>query len=144
MDLVGGLVARVRSRLRMMVWILFDRCLVLRIMGWVGWCWGWLMEGCWCWMMVESCWRWMMLMVLWCFGGLVVDHCGRFVRNKLIVGGLCVKAVRLDRGVERKGDGEDVVVGDQLHLVVAVLGLQVGWLEAWWVWRGGWRRQIGL
>ena len=43
---------------------------------------------------------------------MVVDHCGRFVRNKLIVGGLGVKAVRLDRGVERKGDGEDVVVGD--------------------------------
>jgi hypothetical protein len=66
------------------------------------------------------------------------------VRNKLIVGGLGAKAVRLDRGVERKGDGEDVVVGDQLHLVVAVLGLQVGRLEAWWLWRGGWRRQIGL
>ena len=73
-----------------------------------------------------------------------MDHCGRFVRNKLIVGGLGVKAVRLDRGVERKGDGEDVVVGDQLHLVVAVLGLQVGRLEVWWLWRGRWRRQIGL
>ena len=63
-DLVSRVVARVRSWHRMMVWILFDRCLVLRIMGWVGWYWGWLMEGCWCWMRVKSCWRWMMLMVL--------------------------------------------------------------------------------
>ena len=37
-DLVNRLVARVRSWLRMMVWILFDRCLVLRIMGWMGLC----------------------------------------------------------------------------------------------------------
>ena len=64
------------------------------------------------------------------FGGLVVDDCSWLVRNKRMVGGFGVKAVRLDRGGEREGDGEDVVVGNQLHLVLPVVGLQVGWLDA--------------
>ena len=50
-----------------------------------------------------------------------------------MVGGFGVKAVRLDRGAKWEGDGEDVVVGNQLHLVLPVVGLQVGWLDAGWV-----------
>ena len=61
---------------------------------------------------------------------MVVDDCSWLVRNKRMVGGFGVKAVRLDRGVKWKGDGEDVVVGNQLHLVLPVVGLEVGWLDA--------------
>ena len=54
---------------------------------------------------------------------MVVDDGCWLVRNKRMVGGFGVKAVRLDRGVEWECDGEEVVVGNQLHLVVAVVGL---------------------
>ena len=69
------------------------------------------------------------LRILGGFGGLVVDYSWWLVRNKRMVGGFGVKAVRLDRGVEWEGDGEDVVVGNQLHLVVAVVRLQVSRLD---------------
>ena len=53
---------------------------------------------------------------------MMVDNCWWFVRNKRMVGGFGVKAVRLDRGAKWEGDGEDVVVGNQLHLVLPVVG----------------------
>ena len=52
---------------------------------------------------------------------MVDDGCW-LVRNKRMVGGFGVKAVRLDRGAKWEGDGEDVVVGNQLHLVLPVVG----------------------
>ena len=39
-------------------------------------------------------------------------------------------------GDEWKGDGEDVVVGNQLNLVLTVVRLEVSWLDAGGRWRG--------